>query len=86
MKNGVFWDVTHHVALVRNDVSVELSASIIWVTRIGELGTTGAKFLQNVGSYKSHTVRNIPEDGILHSHCRENLKSYISIKMFHNCM
>jgi hypothetical protein len=20
--------------------------------------------------------RNIPEDGILHSHCRENLKSY----------
>jgi hypothetical protein len=24
-----------------------------------------------VGSYKSH----IPEDGIFHSHCRENLKS-----------
>jgi hypothetical protein len=22
------------------------------------------------------TWRNIPEDGILHSHCRENLKSY----------
>jgi hypothetical protein len=22
------------------------------------------------------TRRNIPEDGILHSHCRENLKSY----------
>jgi hypothetical protein len=29
-----------HVALVRNDVSVELSASFIRVTRIGELGTT----------------------------------------------
>jgi hypothetical protein len=29
-----------HVALVRNDVSEELSASIIRVTRIGELGTT----------------------------------------------
>jgi hypothetical protein len=28
------------VALVRTDVSVELSASIIRVTRIGELGTT----------------------------------------------
>jgi hypothetical protein len=48
MKNAVFWD--------------ELSASIIRVTRIGELGTTlavtdgGAKFLQNVGSYKSHTA------------------------------
>jgi hypothetical protein len=30
----------HRVALVRTDVSVELSASIITVTRIGELGTT----------------------------------------------
>jgi hypothetical protein len=29
-----------HVALVRTDVSEELSASIIRVTRIGELGTT----------------------------------------------
>jgi hypothetical protein len=26
------------------------------------------------GSYKSQ-----PEDGILHSHCRENLKSYITL-------
>jgi hypothetical protein len=25
------------------------------------------------------TQRNIPEDAILHSHCRENLKSYINI-------
>jgi hypothetical protein len=30
----------HHVALVRTDVSEELSASFIRVTRIGELGTT----------------------------------------------
>jgi hypothetical protein len=29
-----------HVALVRTDVSEELSTSIIRVTRIGELGTT----------------------------------------------
>jgi hypothetical protein len=68
------------VALVRTDVSEEIIASIIRVTRIGELGTTlavtsnlctlrrnttftdichpddgGAKFLRNVGSYKSHT-------------------------------
>jgi hypothetical protein len=83
-----------HVALVRTDVSEELSASFIRVTRIGELGATlavtsnrhtlrrnnkwyffaacvgcllqftdschpdegGAKFLRNVGSYKSHTA------------------------------
>jgi hypothetical protein len=52
------------MALVITDVSEELSASIIRVTRIGELGTThtakkyhpdgDAKFLRNVGSYKSH--------------------------------
>jgi hypothetical protein len=29
----------HHVAVVRTDVSEELSASFIMVTRIGELGT-----------------------------------------------
>jgi hypothetical protein len=53
------------VALVRTDVTVERGASIIRVTRIGELGTLfladyrqpdngGATFLRNVGSYKSH--------------------------------
>jgi hypothetical protein len=42
------------VALVRTDVLEELSASIIRVTRISELG--GAKFLRSVGSYKSHTA------------------------------
>jgi demethoxyubiquinone hydroxylase (CLK1/Coq7/Cat5 family) len=31
--------MSRHVALVRTDVSEELSASIIRVTRIGELGT-----------------------------------------------
>jgi hypothetical protein len=30
----------HHVALVRTDVSEELSASFIRVTRLGEVGTT----------------------------------------------
>jgi hypothetical protein len=35
MKNGVFWDV----ALVKTNVSEELSASFIRVTRIVELGT-----------------------------------------------
>jgi hypothetical protein len=58
-----------HAALVRTDVSEELNASFIRVTRIGELETTQAvtsnrrtqnvtlmKFLRNVGSYKSHTA------------------------------
>jgi hypothetical protein len=38
MKNDVFWDL-RCVALVRTDVSEELSASFIRVTRILEVGT-----------------------------------------------
>jgi hypothetical protein len=38
LKNGVFWDVTL-CGLVRTHVSEEFIASIIRVTRIGELGT-----------------------------------------------
>jgi hypothetical protein len=34
------YGMLHRVALVRTDVSEELSASIIRVTRINELGTT----------------------------------------------
>jgi hypothetical protein len=44
------------VALVRTDVSEEPGASFIRVTKIGALGTTQARFLRNVGSYKSHTA------------------------------
>jgi hypothetical protein len=60
-----FSEMLRRVVLVRTDVSEELSASNIRVTRIGELGTLadschldegGTKFLRNVGSYKSHTV------------------------------
>jgi hypothetical protein len=55
------------VALVRTDVSEELSASFIRVSRISELGTTLA-----VTSNRRTLLRNT----IPHSHCRENLKPY----------
>jgi hypothetical protein len=45
------------VALVRTDFSEELNAFIIRVTRIADFchpDGGGAKFLRNVGSYKSH--------------------------------
>jgi hypothetical protein len=39
MKNAIFWDVTQ-CGSCKTDVSKERSASVIRVTRIGELGTT----------------------------------------------
>jgi hypothetical protein len=51
------------VTLVRADVSEEIITSILKVTRIGELGTTLGR---------RATRCNIPEYGILHSHCTEN--------------
>jgi hypothetical protein len=45
------------VPLVRTDLSEELSASIIKVTRIGDLRTLAVTSnRRDVGSYKSHTA------------------------------
>jgi hypothetical protein len=74
------------VALVRTDISEELSAFIIGVTRIGELGTlaltSNRRMLRTFLSSSETSVltratrRNIREDAILYSHRRENPKSY----------
>jgi hypothetical protein len=56
------------VAHIRTDVSEELSACLVRVTRIGELGTTLA-VTSNRHTLRRNTNwywRNIPEDTILH--------------------
>jgi hypothetical protein len=67
------------VALVRTDVSEELSASFIRVTRIGELRTTLTVSSSETLVLTRATGRNIPEDTILYSQRHENLKSYINL-------
>jgi hypothetical protein len=81
----------HRVALVRTDVSEEriifllrsvlrllvtadISSSMILVTLMMEaIRFSETSVLTRV------TLRNIPEDGILQSHRRENLKSYVAL-------
>jgi hypothetical protein len=80
MSSGMF----RRVAIVRTDVSEELSASFSRVTRITELGTTPIlvtlmkeALVSSETSVPTRAIRrNIPEDTILHSHRRENLKAY----------
>jgi hypothetical protein len=63
------------VAVVRTDVSEELSASFIRVTRIGELGTTLA-VTSNRRTLRRNTASVVPSSPILATLMKEALRSY----------
>jgi hypothetical protein len=68
------------VTLVRTDVSEDYIVFIVRVTRSGEIGyliaTSNRRTLRRNTVLTRATRRYIPDDAILHSHRRENLKSY----------
>jgi hypothetical protein len=64
------------MVLKRTYVSEERSVSIMRVTRIAELEMLAVASYQSTSVPIRATRRNIPGDGILHSHRSENLKSY----------
>jgi hypothetical protein len=84
------------VALATTDVSEERIASIIRMQRIRELGTIAnivsnslilptlvmkAIFSSETSAFTRATSIHIPEDGIIHNHRRQNLKSYVLLLM-----
>jgi hypothetical protein len=72
-----------HVDLVWTDVSEERIASVFRVEKSAseEPAWAGGCSLQSV--HTSSTRRRIPEDDILHSHPREDIKSYIVLLLYY---
>jgi hypothetical protein len=72
------------VALVRTNVSESQRASVANLASVVPSSPILVTLMKEAPSFSETsditraTWRDIPEDGILHSHRRENLKSYIS--------
>jgi hypothetical protein len=69
------------VALVAADIPEECFGSTVLVKIIRELGTLMMEAIHSseMSVRTRVTWLHIPEDGILHGHCREHLQSYIAL-------
>jgi hypothetical protein len=78
LKDAIFWDV----APFRSCVSQRFGGTYrlhLQGRKICKRGTSVNRWLSAASKTSVHTRSTwlqIPEDGILHSHCHENLKSY----------
>jgi hypothetical protein len=87
--NIFFWTmpssgIWRRVALVRTDVSEERVASLLVTANVSSSLILSSLMMEGISSSETSVLTtvtrpNIPEDDILHSHRRENLKSYIAL-------
>jgi hypothetical protein len=81
MKNAVFWDVAPYTSCVNRCFK-----GMHGLHLQGRKNPRARIQLEQVAAATVHTRstrRHIPEDGILHSHRRENLKSYLVFFILH---
>jgi hypothetical protein len=80
----VFSGMLRHVALVRTDVSASVGQLLVTASGVPSSQILVTLMKEALSSPEMSVItratwRNVPEDGILHSHCRENLKYYIAL-------